>query len=91
MAPVLDCKNEKGWIMETRLIYICTTCNFDVEGIVRLHVVEIAGLSGVGGASKQQALLFDGQGQWRSQTWAHPGLGPNVSVRKAVEHRTCVL
>ena len=29
--------------------------------------------------------------QWRSQTRAHPGLGPGVSIRKTVEHRTFVV
>ena len=29
--------------------------------------------------------------QWRSQTQAHPGLGPGVMVRKTVEHRTVVV
>ena len=28
--------------------------------------------------------------QWRSQTWAHLGLGSGVSVQKTVEHRTFV-
>ena len=29
--------------------------------------------------------------QWRSQTRAHPGLGPGISIRKTVEHRTFVV
>ena len=29
--------------------------------------------------------------QWRSQTRAHPGLGPGVSIRKTFEHRTFVV
>ena len=29
--------------------------------------------------------------QWRSQTRAHTGLGPGVSVWKTVEHRTFVV
>ena len=29
--------------------------------------------------------------QWRSQTWAHPGLGPGVSIRKTVEHHSIAI
>ena len=36
-------------------------------------------------------VFIPGLPQWRSQTRAQPGLGPCVSIRKTVEHRTFVV